>query len=303
MKIKNPFQELYERCTFGVMREKINNIPDFPRMIDVELTAKCNFRCAMCPVGQKRVKREQGDMSLDTLMKVLQQAKRYRTPIRYIRWGEPMMSPIFKDAIIQTKRHKLMCHVNTNGWFMNEDMAYFLIEEKLDSIKFSFQGVTPRSYSIWRRKNFFDELIMRIKMLRDIRSKMKADYPYIQVGTTIQPDTRESAIESFKKVVGRYADDVYVSTTMDLESKRNADNYCECPEVFDKMSVDWDGKVVACCGDYDKFMVVGDIHQDTLKDIWRSAELNRIRNKLSRYEHGDFELCSRCARSQDNEMR
>jgi len=37
-----------------------------------------------------------------------------------------------------------------------------------------------------------------------------------------------------------------------------------CPEVFGKLSIDWDGQITACCSDYDRKMVVGDISENTI---------------------------------------
>jgi radical SAM protein with 4Fe4S-binding SPASM domain len=72
-----------------------------------------------------------------------------------------------------------------------------------------------------------------------------------------------------------------------------------CPEVFDKLSVDWDGKVSACCGDYDNFMVVGDVGNGAvdLKTIWNhSKALKKYRKKLAEHDYKGMTLCQRCAR-------
>ena len=71
--------------------------------------------------------------------------------------------------------------------------------------------------------------------------------------------------------------------------------YAPCTEVYQKLSVDWDGKISACCGDYDNYLTVGDINNETLYNIWhKSEELKAIRSLLDKGRHKCLTLCSRC---------
>ena len=125
---------------------------------------------------------------------------------------------------------------------------------------------------------------------------MEAEAPFIQIGTTIsnEPDI---AVEQFKSMVDNYADAVYVGTTRDLQCPSSRDQYCECPEVFDKLSINWDGTVSACCGDYDNYTLIGDVKSHSLEEIWHGEKLFKMRKMLSDYRHNENHLCARCARS------
>jgi len=256
----------------------------------------------MCPTGQKRIRRKIGDMGFVMLNQILREIKPYKTAVRFIRWGEPMCSAIFADAIRMTKNHGLLCHVNTNGSMVDERWMQFFINEKLDSIKFSFQGVTDRGYHEMRNSWQFNSLIEKVKTFYLMRTEQGSPTPFIQVGTTVTTELPET-IQFFRDALEPFTDAVYVSKTMDLQEARQAKNYCQCPEVFDKLSIDWDGTVTACCGDYDNHMVVGCLRQQTLKEIWEGHELAHIRENLSNNRHDKFYLCARCARSTDNEVR
>jgi len=98
----NPFQHLYDNCNTGDSAEKYKELPDFPRLIDVELTSSCNFKCLMCPTGNKSLKRKATFMWEEVWERIVVQCAQHDTAIRLIGWGEPLMHPkiicFVKDA-------------------------------------------------------------------------------------------------------------------------------------------------------------------------------------------------------------
>jgi radical SAM protein with 4Fe4S-binding SPASM domain len=76
--------------------------------------------------------------------------------------------------------------------------------------------------------------------------------------------------------------------------------YRACTEVYQKMGINWDGKVTACCADYDEFLLVGDLADSSISDIWQnSEELKAIRLLLDKMKHWSLNLCSRCYQTYD----
>ena len=164
-----------------------------------------------------------------------------------------------------------------------------------------------------RNTDFFDNLLEKIELLYRKRGDHEA--PYIHVATTITYETKEQ-IDSFVDRAKQFSDEVSVGRTiMDYtacdkaklseEEKKTlawlkthetvTRKYQECPEVYDKLSIDWDGTVSACCSDYDQLMSVGHLDHSSLKEIWtNSEELNRYRELLADMRHGELELCRTC---------
>jgi radical SAM protein with 4Fe4S-binding SPASM domain len=68
----------------------------------------------------------------------------------------------------------------------------------------------------------------------------------------------------------------------------------ECPEVFDKLSVNWDGKVTACCMDSDNLMVIGNILEQPIADVWTNEPMTHYRQVLADMRHDDLDLCRNC---------
>lgn len=296
-KTANPLQGIYELSHYRTMSEKAKNIPPFPMMVDVELTNICDMRCVMCPTGNRTVKRKKGFMDIALYRKILSELSQYRTPVRFIRWGEPFLHRRLPNILIETKQQDVICHINTNGNNIDSTWMEFLITVGLDSIKFSFQGVSEVAYSAYRNSSSYIELLDKIRMLHALRETYKATYPYIQIGTTITNEP-QSAVDAFVNMVESFVDDVYIGKTRDLQEPNPIHvPLCECPEVFDKLSVNWDGSVSACCGDYDNYTLVGDIKNQTLKQIWEGQPLADLRRMLLEYRHRENYLCCRCART------
>jgi radical SAM protein with 4Fe4S-binding SPASM domain len=67
-----------------------------------------------------------------------------------------------------------------------------------------------------------------------------------------------------------------------------------CPEVFGKVSIDWDGRITACCSDYNRAMIIGDIKKDSLYTIFHNDLVKEYRKILRKKEFEKIPHCSRC---------
>lgn len=268
----------------------------FPRMLDVELTNKCNMACRMCPTGQRKLTRPVGFMGKLLFANIIGQAAEYKTPLRFIRWGEPTMHPDLIEYIKMANQAGLKTHLNTNGLNVDLKLILELFDSGLDSIKFSLQGIDSAGYEAMRGMDVFYSILERVRLMFRLRTERKLTRPFIQIATTVTTESSES-IMKFAEMVGEFTDAFYVGRTRDLDKTNLPQAACECPEVFDKLSIDWDGRVSACCGDYDRKMTVGDMYLTPLKTIWMGPLLETYREKLRAYRHNELALCKSCARS------
>lgn len=304
----NPFDEIYRKCNSNKAAD-IN----FPQYIDIELTNNCNYRCLMCPTGIGSTKREKGFMSKKVYLKVIEEIEKYKLPIRFIRWGEPTLHKEFYEFVKIAKKNGLICHFNTNGFLLNKECMQYLIDLHMDSVKFSFQGVDRISYKEMRNKDAFDELVEKIKIFSLLRGDK--DYPYLHVSTTTTYESDEQ-IEIFKNRLNEYVDCISVGKTnlayinAEYSSLNNEErellrrlknsetlthkHKAVCPEVFDKLSINWDGTVSACCSDYDNYMLCGDVKMQSLYEIWHSKKMETYRKMILNEQYDRLFLCKTC---------
>ena len=156
----NPFSPIYRACNQGNSQLKFAELPVFPRLLDIELTNTCNFRCLMCPTGTFAMKRSKGFMDPAVFYKILDEAAPHGAALRFIRWGEPLLHPQLAEFIAAAKERGLLTHINTNGSKLNQATMERLVDAGLDSIKFSFQGVDRQSFSEMRNIDLTEKMIL-----------------------------------------------------------------------------------------------------------------------------------------------
>jgi len=290
MKRGNPFDEIYSAMNSD------KNLPQrLPYIIDIELTNKCNLSCNFC--SRQLMKRKQGFMDDSTFRRILSQIEEVKIPIRFIRWGEPFLHPkIITYANNLTKRG-IPLHITTNGLLLNGEICDKIVSCGIDSITFSMQGLTKIDYQRERNNEKYNLLRKNIKMLCKIRNK--SENPFISVSTTYTPTLDSDGIDfvyekKFKDYWKKYVDNVEVGITNYARLKDFKGSHIICKEPWQKLSIDWDGNVSACCGDYDRLLNIGNINDESLYDLWTSDILKSYRNLISKEKHQSLTLCSKC---------
>lgn len=206
-----------------------------------------------------------------------------------------------------------MIHINTNVSKLDREQIERLIDIHLDSIKFSFQGADEGTYNEMREGGDYQRLLDIVMTFYSLRGEL--DYPFIQISTTLTGEIADQ-INDFKKDIEDYCDYYNVGYTllnhikveeMDIDNSekeiiRKLQKLEEnkhvfrsvCLEAFDKLSINWNGDVTLCCSDYDNFMIVGNILDNDLKQIFNSKAADTYREVIANMQYGKIKCCSTC---------
>lgn len=245
---------------------------------------------------------------------MIENIKKFRIPgVRFIRWGEPTLHPDYIGIVKRAKEAGALVHINTNGFTMDEAQIKALIEAGLDSIKFSFQGADAGTYSQMREGGDYNKLLNVVRKMYEIRGSLS--YPYIQVSTTLTSETAKQ-VEQFKREISRCCDYCNIGYTklahLDIDSMNISDEEKKeiselkeheaishtyrdfCPEAFDKLSINWNGDVTLCCADYDNFMIIGNILDNDLRQIFTSKAAEFYRDIIIKKQYGRIRCCKYC---------
>ena len=315
----NPFVPIYHKVNNGTNQEKYDSLlcsqhEALPSYIDVELTNLCNFHCCFCPTGTKAMKRMRGMMPDDVVDALAENVQKYHIPgVRFIRWGEPTMHPRYIEILEKIKKAGSLIHINTNGSLLDERQIQRLFDIHLDSIKFSFQGADEGTYNEMREGGDYERLLSTVRTFHEMRGNR--EYPFIQISTTLTGESAEQ-IKNFKSDVEQYCDYYNIGYTklnhLDVESMNIDEAEMEkirrlqkhetinrvyrpiCPEAFDKLSINWNGDVTLCCGDYDNFMIVGNVLDNDIKYIFNSKATKLYREAIATKHYGLIKCCSEC---------
>ncbi|OIQ09840.1 coenzyme PQQ synthesis protein E [Moorella thermoacetica] len=310
MEKHNPFYDIYRSKEY----REVNNLPlrKFPFIVDVEPTNWCNLNCLFC--AQRIMTRPRGFMSMEIFKKIVDECAQYNTPIRLIRWGEPLLHEQLFDFIAYAKQKNIYVHLTTNGLLLDRDKIMTLFKLRLDSIIFSMQGATEEEYKLMRNNNKYRDLENNIKLMLKLREEYQFNRPWIHISTTITNEMQEE-VNAFKNKWMGLVDSVGIGKT-NLERVALRENlarikpylnkqtikkeYRPCTEVRQKLSINWNGDVTACCSDYDGTLVLGNIKDKSLEEFWHSTKLDKIRYILDNNGFKELEPCNLCYHTYDS---
>lgn len=308
----HPLKRLYGAIDQGDPKIKIQNVSAFPRIIELEITNNCNFQCLMCPTGTGSAERTRGFMEEEVFRKIIDEISRKDCALKFVGQGEATLHPNFLKYLRLAKEREILCHLTTNGSTCTEQLARNLVKIGLDSIKFSFQGVNAEGYHMLRRKKDFEGLLGRIGTL--YRTRGDGEHPFITIGTSILTEM-EDEVERFRERCINICDKVEVGTTslqfVDPNYAPEEDvrlllstikegqskylrRYNCCHQVFDVLTVHWNGNVCACCADINDKMVLGNIKESTLEECWNSEKEKGYRKILAALEYEKLPVCKDC---------
>ncbi len=310
----HPLKPFYDVIDTGNPKEKWERLPEFLRIIELEITNHCNFQCVMCKTGNGQAKRDRGYMSEEIYQKLIDElaGMESQTAIKFVGQGEPTLHPAFLTYVMKAKEKGIVCHLTNNGSMMNDQFMEELIDTGIDSVKFSFQGVSRDGYKLLRIRDDFEELLGKIEKLYKLRGERQ--YPFITIGTSVLTET-EAEIAAFRKQCESICDKTEIGITtleyIDLElisdtgrrdemkvikqeQKECLRRYNCCHQIFDVLTLHWNGNICACCADNDEVMVLGNIKEMTLKECWDCEKEKSWRRILAERRYEALPLCKDC---------
>ena len=91
----------------------------FPTSIMIKLTNRCNLLCAFCSQGDAK----NVDIDIDTVRKILDEARMYGVSEIVYSGGEPLLYPQFREVISYGKQLGLVQTLVTNGIYLDKYMT------------------------------------------------------------------------------------------------------------------------------------------------------------------------------------
>ncbi|WP_010681186.1 radical SAM protein [Acetivibrio cellulolyticus] len=305
----NEFAKIYRSEKYS----NANKLPlsEFPFMVDVEPTNHCNLMCKMC--SRNVMKRECGNMSLEVYKNVVDECAKYGSAIRLIRWGEHFLHPQIFDFISYTKEKGVLLHMTTNGLLLNSERAEKLVNLGIDSLIISMQGADKEGYEDMRNNNKYDLLVNNIKNLMEIRRLHGKEIPFVHISSTVtdEPDEKVNEfVEFWEAIVDSVGvgktyfamvdkDDYHDKIAQYLPRETVKKIYSPCTEVYQKISVNWNGDITACCADHDNYMILGNVKSMSLREAWHCDKMNNYRKMLDEMGMEKLPLCRDCYHTYD----
>lgn len=278
--------------------------PPFPENMLIELTNACNHKCVFC--GYKDMTRHKCFSDKDFTLNIIKQA--YDEGVREIGFyaiGEPFLSKDLEEYVAYAKQQGFSyIYLTTNGSLATLERMKVLIENGLDSIKFSVNAASKEIYEKVHGKDDFDNVVTNIIQLRDYVDKNNIDFNMFL--SFVQCKLNEQQIPQIYDIFESLVDKIYIfemhnvggTLTVGDNSHDQLGEYglvkIPCNYVFNCLHITAEGYLDACCSDYEGKLGIADLHNTSLKDAWYSDAFIQLRKKhLNKQLKGT--LCYNCA--------
>jgi Fe-coproporphyrin III synthase len=137
-----------------------------PRSVDVELTARCNLRCAYCYFFDNPAV-EYRDLPADEWLRFFAECGRCGVMDLTLAGGEPFMRKDLRVLLDGIKRNRMRFSLLSNGSLIDDDIAAFIASTgRCDSVQVSVDGSSPETHDACRGKGSFDKAIRGIRTLQ-----------------------------------------------------------------------------------------------------------------------------------------
>jgi len=286
-----------------------------PFVIFVDPSSICNFRCKFCPTGDlkllKTTSRWQGVMDFELYMKIVKDINEFEKPIKVLRLykdGEPLLNKRFPDMIKYARdRGNVECiDTTTNGSLLDKKLSLKIIGAGLDRINISVDGLSDEQFmDFTKAKVSFEKYVENIRFFYEHKENCEVCVKI--AGNNLS----EADKQKFFDVFGGISDRIFIENfapcwpEFDVEAhtgiKISGGIYQNpltdvqvCPYIFYSISINSDGTVSLCFLDWSRRLVIGDVREQNLKEIWNGINLLQRRILHLNGKRKNNEQCASC---------
>jgi radical SAM protein with 4Fe4S-binding SPASM domain len=283
-----------------------------PLSVSTELTNCCNLKCPECSAGSGQMKRQKGFMDITLFRKVIDELRPFLFNINLYFQGEPMMHPLFFSFVDYCKG--IHSTVSTNGHFLTPENSERIVNSGLSHLIVSLDGTDRQSYSKYRVNGDFEKVMTGIESVSEAKirngSAMKLEIQFLvnsynehQIAEVKSVARRLKATLSLKSMQIINGEKTHLWLPSDPKFRRYEEldgKYFiksrlpdRCARLWFNPVITWDGKVVPCCFDKDAEHMMGDVTNDSFRDIWNGPRYRVFRRAIFR-DRNMIKICRNC---------
>ncbi|MEO5350349.1 MAG: radical SAM protein [Magnetococcus sp. YQC-3] len=280
----------------------------FPRYLEIETVNHCNARCPMCTIDAwERKAGVMKDVVFEKIASELVEAARTERIIRVslFRDGEPLLDKKLAQRVHRLKSGGIP-HVSTttNASLLNEKRARDLLEAGLDSLFVSMDSLHKEVYESIRVKLVFEEVRDNILRFIDLRDRLRPETK-ISIRMTRQEANQAEwpAFQDFWRSRLQATDRVYYHDIHNWGGQADKvpliaeshPSYMPCVSLWSLCIIFANGDLPMCSVDYNGRFKNGNVLQNSIRELWHSAQMERWRAwHLANQQGQQTGLCQTC---------
>lgn len=289
------FQNTFFRCSkvYGV-----------PYKLTVDLTAKCNLRCPLCPTGQGNKSRKKGNMTINNFESLIKEIGKYLIDIDLFNWGEPFLNEDVFEAISLCSKNKIKARISSNLNYFPDGYEEELVKSKLHHLVVSLDGTTQESYSKYRVGGSINKVLDAVNRISKERKRKNSQFPFLTWQFLVM-DHNKMEIEKARKLYRKWGFDriVFQRDRGDMGEELFGNNPKKmlrktCSFLWNQSVINWDGSVSPCCLYYDEKYDFGNTFDKGFLNIWNNKKYQEARKMvLSKKPINNNLVCFYCLKN------
>ena len=285
-----------------------------PRVINISFNEfTCMYKCRMCPYHDNDVRdmfKTNSQIDLKTIEKIAMSVpneSKYSFDISSI--GETLIHKGASDLIkvLKSLRPKVNTILSTNALPLTEKVFRDLVESGLDSIQLSMYAGNKKEHEYVTGTKTFEKVLENIKMTKRVKNQLGVNHPYTQAFMLECEETKDSA-KDFIDNLSKYVDKAFLRPLYNLGRQipgMTPNHKKDIPKKRYPCITPWYSTAIKANGDVlfcymfhwnkeGKEMIIGNINNNTLSEIWASKKFQEFRDAHLKLDFKNFPLCAKC---------
>lgn len=267
----------------------------FPHTVRVETTNHCQAACTFCP--RDSIGRPKTFMRQDVFEKVVREAAAGGCRLMHLHgFGEPLLDKQLPERIALCKQSGIArVKIFTNGGLLQGELAQRLLDSGVDEIKISIDGADAGEFNQLRVGLDYDKTLENVKAFRALRDQSGKAKPKL-VAATCQTSNREQTEAMLEGIVDsidftrihNWAGALGMLTGQRIRKP--------CDRLWRTFTILVNGDVALCCLDYSGKEILGNVTDESIRQIWNNARYRELRRLHRNSQQDQIPLCNNCSK-------
>jgi len=281
------------------MRDKMRGFSKMPLRVMMENTNLCNADCTFCP--HKSMKRGTGIMEMELSKKIIDQCK--DNGIEYVTiygFGEPFLDKDFFKRVEYAKIKGIKrVTTNTNAAYLDSAKNQKLIQSGIDEVYISFDAFKEETYGKIRPNLDFYAVKENIMDLVERRDRAGKSVPLV-VLSFVENEINRKETKDYLNYWKKKVNYISISSAHNWTGRikgYSAESSCQkdpCRLLWTDMFILYNGDVALCCNDYEGKVIIGNIKESSISEIWSAEKITKIRESHINSRYDEIPLCKDC---------
>lgn len=262
--------------------------------IQIELTNNCNYHCPKCPRHGNDMKRKRGYADTERVKRLLNESFKIAKYVNFSFFGEPLLHPDFDEILEHTRKKPtgFKTVINTNVSLLTKDIMLRFIECRLNQLRLSVDAATNEVYDLVRPSVLCKDLngkLHKQNRLKYIDEKLKfwfslknhSSTRHVMPVSSLNKNEIKPYILKWHPLLSA-GDSILLKSILtyggkikDSEITRNACNVWSSKFL----TIDWQGNVSPCNLDTDMNLIIGDVKNKSIMEMWKNSNYQSMKQK------------------------